>query len=154
MSWLDLFRVIRADSAKQNYSTVPRFFYFPRLRTCKRCGRWFLFSAREQKFWYEDLSFYVDSTAVECANCRKQVRETKADLERYVEGVKLTTLEDAQLVELARLGVRLLQAGVLKNDQSLRGVLNRVEDKEKWQLEIQSCRVLIQQLRPAPAHGR
>jgi hypothetical protein len=138
--WLDLFQVLRADKAKQNYSVMPRLFYFPRLKTCRRCGGVFVFSAKEQKYWYEDLKFYVDSTAVECVTCRKQKREGKTDLERYTEGVNDKMLEDSQLVDLAVLGMRLLQVGVLKRDQSVREVLNRIRDKQRWQSEIDSCR--------------
>jgi hypothetical protein len=140
MHWLDLFRVLRAERAEQNYSVMPRLFYSPRLRTCRRCGRVFIFSAREQKYWYEDLKFYVDSTAVECVTCRKQEREGKADLERYTEGLKDKNLEDSQLVDLAVLGMRLLQAGALRREQSVREVLNRVRDKQKWQSEMEICR--------------
>ena len=140
MRWLDLFRVLRADRTKQNYSVMPRLLYYPRVRACRRCGGIFIFSAREQKYWYEDLKFYVDSTAVECVTCRKQKREGKAELERYTEGVKDKMLEDSQLVDLAVLGMRLLQAGVLKRDQSVREVLNRIRDKQRWQSEIDRCR--------------
>jgi len=140
MSWLDIFRVLRADSAKQHYSVKPRLIYFPRFRTCRHCGGFFVFSAKEQKYWYEDLGFYVDSTAVECVKCRKHKRNIEADLERYTKVLKDRTLADAQLVDLAVVGVRLLQAGALKRDQSLRELLNRIQDKQKWQSEIQSCR--------------
>ena len=119
---------------------MPRFFYFPRLRTCRRCGGVFIFSAREQKHWYEELKFYVDSTAVECVTCRKQKQQGKADLERYTEGLKVKTLEDSQLVDLAALGMRLLQAGALKREQSVRELLNRIQNKQKWQSEIENCR--------------
>ena len=140
MSLLDLFRVLRADTAKQNYTVMPRLFYFPSLRTCRHCGRFFIFSAREQRYWYEVLKFYVDSTAVECANCRKQKREAQADLERYTEGLKDKALEDSQLMDLAAIGVHLFATGTLKRDQSVREILNRIRDKQKWQSKIESCR--------------
>ncbi len=40
------------------------------LAVCRTCARTFLFFAREQQYWYEDLHFYIDTDCVHCPTCR------------------------------------------------------------------------------------
>ena len=60
--------VLLADSSKQNYSLYPRKCYVDILRTCLTCHRPFIFFAREQRYWYETLGFYVDANCVHGAS--------------------------------------------------------------------------------------
>src|ERR1043166_2407644 len=71
----------RADFEKQNYTVCPRFWYIDAAFLCEDCGQQFVFTAEEQRFWYEERGFYVDSTPNRCVSCRKANR-TRLDLKR------------------------------------------------------------------------
>jgi hypothetical protein len=47
-------------------------------RRSAQCGRDFVFTAAEQKHWYETLKFHFDSTAIRCVECRRQRRNAVA----------------------------------------------------------------------------
>lgn len=71
---------IRGDVSKQIYCKlchVPRYYYVDAQRECVQCGKAFVFSAREQKYWYETLHFHFDSTAIRCAACRRLKRSER-----------------------------------------------------------------------------
>jgi hypothetical protein len=71
-------RAIPANPAKQLFCDYPPYLsYFDKERTCETCGESFVFSASEQKFWYENLGFWVQSEAINCKSCRKKARENK-----------------------------------------------------------------------------
>ncbi len=42
---------------------------------CERCGEEFWFSANEQRVWYEEWGFWIDSVPKHCAACRTMLRE-------------------------------------------------------------------------------
>lgn len=66
---------VRGDITRQVYCCdTPRYFYVDEARECIQCGQGFVFSAGEQKYWYESLQFNLGSVAVRCASCRKQRR--------------------------------------------------------------------------------
>lgn len=65
---------VRADVEKQNYSVCPRHWYMDAEFKCKRCGEGFTWTAGEQKAWFEDYFFWVDSQPRHCANCRGELR--------------------------------------------------------------------------------
>jgi hypothetical protein len=50
---------------------------------CRTCGREFVFAAREQAFWYEELGFELGSYATSCPACRRRRRWQKGALKRY-----------------------------------------------------------------------
>lgn len=68
---------VRADISKQNDSVCPRHWYVDAEITCTDCNEPFVFSASEQKFWYEDLHFRVDSFPKQCPPCRKTRRDDR-----------------------------------------------------------------------------
>ncbi|MGH1366251.1 MAG: zinc-ribbon domain containing protein [Calditrichia bacterium] len=69
---------IRGDVSRQNYGlNCPQYYYIDIKKHCIQCRQEFLFSAKEQKFWYEKLKFYFESTAIRCMRCRKQRRSGK-----------------------------------------------------------------------------
>jgi hypothetical protein len=55
----------------------PYFAFFDVELNCKDCKNKFIFSAFEQQFWYEKLSFWVQSRPKQCKNCRKIRRQIK-----------------------------------------------------------------------------
>ena len=73
----------KADYAKQNYTVCPRFWYVDAVFVCCDCGNDFVFSADEQRFWYEDKQFWVDSLPKRCAKCRKAERTRLELRKRY-----------------------------------------------------------------------
>ncbi len=65
---------VRANVEKQNYSVCPRHWYVDADFNCQRCGRDFTWTAEEQKAWFEDYSFWVDSQPRHCITCRGDIR--------------------------------------------------------------------------------
>ncbi len=80
---LDFDSAIKAVISRQNFSVCPRHWYINATFTCSRCGTDFLFSAEEQRFWYEELRFYVDSCPRQCQQCRSDLRQLKALRQEY-----------------------------------------------------------------------
>jgi hypothetical protein len=72
---------VRGDVHNQHFCRmchVPRYFFVDQDRTCVQCHRDFVFSGREQKYWYEELKFHFDSVAIRCAECRRKQRKAVA----------------------------------------------------------------------------
>jgi hypothetical protein len=78
---LDYKTAQRADISKQHYTVCPRHWYVDAAFICSDCGREFVFTAGEQRFWYEDRRFWIDSLPKRCAACRKAGR-THLELRR------------------------------------------------------------------------
>ena len=97
---------IKADVSKQNYSIFARPYYVDVLMTCEDCKRDFLFFAEEQKYWHEELGFYVDAWCVRCCECRKKKQGPKAALRTYSDLVSQETLTSEQLQQLVTCAVR------------------------------------------------
>ena len=73
----------RADTTKQNFSVCPRHWYIDTVFRCEACCTEFIFSVKEQRFWYEEREFYVDSLPLRCPACRKQERRIKLLKQQY-----------------------------------------------------------------------
>jgi len=67
----------RANVAQQNCGVCLRHWYFDAIYRCKACGIEFTFSAKEQRFWYEELQFYVGFEPQRFLACRKRDRRLK-----------------------------------------------------------------------------
>lgn len=67
----------RADVERQNFSVAPRNWYVDATFRCEHCGGSFVFSADEQRMWYEQYGFYVDSLPMHCQNCRRALRHRR-----------------------------------------------------------------------------
>lgn len=80
---LDHATAVRANVSRQNYSVCPRHWYIDATFSCSRCLKAFCFTAAEQKQWYEELGFYVDSYAKTCGECRRDERKRKALRQTY-----------------------------------------------------------------------
>lgn len=69
---------VRGDPRRQIFCcAVPSYFYVDLQRTCRDCGATFVFSAREQRHWYETLGFRLDARAVRCLPCRRAFRRER-----------------------------------------------------------------------------
>ena len=84
---LDYTSAVRADAAKQNCSICPRYWYVDAVFGCDRCGSEFTFTAAEQRAWYEEYRFWVDSLPRHCLPCRRALREAKTARQTYDLGV-------------------------------------------------------------------
>ena len=73
----------RADISKQHYTVCPRHWYVDATFICSDCGREFVFTASEQRFWYEDRRFWIGSLPKRCAECRKAERTRLELRQRY-----------------------------------------------------------------------
>lgn len=60
----------RANESLQRFVVMGRAWYVDATLLCGRCGFEFLFAVSEQRFWYEELKFYVDSFPRLCPACR------------------------------------------------------------------------------------
>ena len=57
----------------------PYMAYFDVPLRCEDCDSQFVFEATEQKFWYEELKFWVQSRLKQCVACRQLRRERKRE---------------------------------------------------------------------------
>lgn len=117
--------VLVADPEKQNYSICPRRYYVDVSRTCRRCRRPFIFSAREQRYWFETLRFWIDADCVHCSDCRRESRVIQRRLRRYSDVVARADPSDKELMFLVDDALYLLERDVLKNLSTLGAVKNR-----------------------------
>jgi hypothetical protein len=102
---LDYKSAERADVEKQNYTVCPRCWYVDATFVCRDCNTEFVFSVSEQRFWYEDRRFYVDSLPRRCVRCRKMERarlELKKDYDASIAGAlsSKTGEEKKRLIEI------------------------------------------------------
>jgi hypothetical protein len=111
---------IVADASRQNFTTFPRGTYVDLLERCRDCGREFLFFAREQKHWYEELGFYIDARCVRCPACRKTEATLRRRFTRYAKAVAKRELDDAELTTALGDALFLWDAGLLRDADKLR----------------------------------
>ena len=60
---------IRANTSKQNYLVCPRHWYVDATFKCNLCDSNFVWTASEQKKWFEDYGFWIDSQPRSCKRC-------------------------------------------------------------------------------------
>jgi hypothetical protein len=80
---LDYDSATKADTSRQNFTVAPRHWYVDVNVRCERCGEVFRFTAAEQKTWYEEYNFYVDSFPRHCRACRGERRKVKRLRQEY-----------------------------------------------------------------------
>ena len=116
--------VLRANTSAQNCSVSAREYYVDMLKTCRCCHRSFIFSAREQKHWYETRKFIVDSDCVECIECRRMSRTVKQTLERYSTMSARETRSAEDMMQLVDDATFLIARGTLKNASKIGAIKN------------------------------
>jgi hypothetical protein len=114
-----------AETNKQNFSICPREYYVDVLRSCRTCHRQFIFFAKEQRYWFETLRFFVDADCVHCPDCRRESRTVQRRLRRYSDLFAKNEPTRKELMFLVDDGTYLLAHGVLKNLSNLGSVKNR-----------------------------
>jgi Probable zinc-ribbon domain len=81
--FLDYSSAVRANAEKQNCSICPRHWYLDAVFACDHCSEKFVFTAAEQRAWYEEYGFWIDSRPKHCLNCRRTLRNLKAARQEY-----------------------------------------------------------------------
>ena len=118
---------IVADISKQNYTTCPRKLYVDIEKRCMECDREFIFYALEQRYWYEELGFYVDADCTKCINCRNKEKYLKKKKEIYDELITKRNRTLLEIKELKNIAFELSEMGFFKNKSKLAQILNMKE---------------------------
>jgi hypothetical protein len=117
--------VLLAQTEKQNFAIYPRKYYVDVLRCCLTCHRPFIFFAREQRYWFETLRFFVDADCVYCPECRRESRVVQRRLRRYSDLFAKNERTRKELMFLVDDTAYLLARGVLRNLNNAGLVKNR-----------------------------
>jgi hypothetical protein len=80
---LDYSSAIRANVAVQDYTVCPRHWYVDATFLCEACKREFNWTAAEQRTWFEEYRFYIDSIPTRCPECRRQRRQKERLQKEY-----------------------------------------------------------------------
>lgn len=115
---------LRADLSVQRYAVFPRPYYVDMLKTCVDCARAFIFYAREQRYWYETLGFYIDVDCVRCVECRHKQHAAKRHMDRYAELQARDALSRKEMMYFVDDCIFLFQQGKLKNLSHLGRIKN------------------------------
>jgi len=139
---------IFADLSRQVAATVPVTHYFDVVRTCRDCGRSFLFFAQEQKHWYEELGFGLDSDCVRCVPCRKRQQGIARLRERYEELFHVQNRSSDENLEMADCCLSLIEESVFHRRQTerVRILLKQVVQDPDEHVDSR-CRDLLARLR-------
>lgn len=122
---------IPADLTRQAPATVPVTHYYDVKRNCKDCNRPFIFYAEEQKYWYEELGFGLDSDCVRCVDCRKRQQGIARTRDRYVELYHIKDRTTDENLEMAACCLSLIEAAVFHKRQTerVRMLINQITDE-------------------------
>jgi hypothetical protein len=114
-----------AHVARQRQATLPVTHYFDAKRSCRKCGRPFLFFAEEQKYWYEELQFPLEADCLECAPCRKDEQQLRVIRQKYDALLAETARTESDTLELVECGLLLVESSVFSEKvlPKLRGLL-------------------------------
>ena len=126
---------IKANT-KHHCSAIPVYVYFDVLKKCVDCKRHFLFFAREQQHWYEELGFAVDADCIRCVECRKERQAdewTNLNYQRLL-AKNEKTWED--YLELSVAALDLYWQGEFKALDRIRGFMNRVPESERHRVRF------------------
>lgn len=117
-----------ADLARQTPATVPVTHYFDLEHKCCDCGRPYIFFAEEQKYWYEELGFGLDSGCVRCVDCRKQQQSIAQKRELYESLFHVPDKTVEQSIQMADACLVMIEAGIftVRQTQRVRCLMNTI----------------------------
>jgi hypothetical protein len=121
----------------QNWTgfAYPYFIYRDQEKQCHQCHQSFIFTAQEQRFWYEELQFIVWSTPQQCPACRKAIRRAKLPHRQLTELVPNLNEEDFnELEQVINLYLQIQNVEKAKYYLSKARKLSLTR-KEKWLVE-------------------
>jgi hypothetical protein len=121
---------IPADLTRQTAATMAVTHYFDLDRPCRDCARRFIFFAAEQKHWYEELGFVLESDCVRCVDCRKSQQGLAQKAQRYEELFHEPNRTSEQNLEMAECSVVLMESSIFsrRQTQRVRMLLNKAAD--------------------------
>lgn len=104
---LDYGSAVRGNPQKQNYSVCPRHWYIDADFNCTRCQKKFTWTTGEQKAWFEDYFFWVDSSPHLCKKCMADRRHLESLRREYDSTVSAAKRRDAtdqkrRVIEIVR----------------------------------------------------
>jgi len=136
---------VEADLSRQSPAMVAVTHYYDVKRTCRDCGKPFIFFAQEQKYWYEELGLPLEADCVRCVPCRKRQRGVAAKRERYEELFHVPDRTPDQHLEMAECCLSLIEEGVfhVRQTQRVRELLKRVTPRDE---EAERCKDLRNRL--------
>lgn len=136
---------IVANLARQHFATVPVTHYYDVTRQCRDCGRSFIFFAEEQKHWYEELGFGLDSNCVRCVPCRKQQQGLALRRQRYEELYHIDNRTTDQNLEMADCCLALIEASTFSCRQldRVRMLINRIRSNGEGQSDSRFNDILV-----------
>ncbi len=102
---VDYATAIRANTAVQDCSICPRHWYIDARFHCAECGADFLWSAQEQRAWFETYRFWVDSQPRLCRPCsakRRNVLHLRQEYDALVTSARAggTPGNKARIIEI------------------------------------------------------
>lgn len=120
-----------ADLSRQTPATVPVTHYFDLERTCRDCKRPFIFFAAEQKHWYEELGFGLESDCVRCVECRKRQHGIARQREQYETLFHVEHRTEEQTLQMADACLALIEAGIfaVRQTERVRMLLNSIPEE-------------------------
>lgn len=79
---------IEADHSElmhnNTYGPLPNF-YIDIAFVCQDCGSEEIWTAKQQKWWYEIAKGHIDSTAIRCRTCRNIIKAKKDQQKKHME---------------------------------------------------------------------
>jgi len=124
---------VPADLTRQSPATFPVTHYFDLKRSCDDCRKPFIFFAEEQKYWYEELGFGLESDCIGCAFCRKKQQGIAQSRAWYEALFHIADRTVEQKLEMTECCLNLVEASVFHRNQiqHIRMLLNQLS-AEVW----------------------
>ena len=94
---------VRANTRVQKYSVCPRHWYVDATFRCQSCQESFVWTADEQRVWFEEYEFYVDSRPTRCVACRARRRELFSLKREYDRDVAAARRRTAPIADKSRI---------------------------------------------------
>ena len=78
---------VEALAHNNTYGPLP-LLYVDKAFACRECGKEEVWTATQQKWWYEVAKGHIDSIAVRCRTCRRKEQQRKAEARRvHLQGI-------------------------------------------------------------------
>ena len=145
---------VKANLSQQTPATVPVTHYFDLKRTCRDCHRPFIFFAKEQQHWYEELGFGLESDCVCCVECRKKQQGIARQREIYESLFHVPEKNTTETIDMASACLELMVQGIFTKRQTarVRMLLNSLPE-EMDDSEQSRYRDLLERLQHFEAKG-
>jgi hypothetical protein len=136
---------IEADTSRQISRPVQVTHYYDVEKVCRDCGRRFIFFAEEQKYWYEELQFPLESDCVRCCDCRRQLRAIANQKQRYEHLCHVVNRTVEQNLEMAECCLSLVEQVIFhpRQIEHVRQLLNSTPEGLRSSSEYADLRARI-----------